>query len=232
VASDDAFLARAPVLRALEALGRPPATLEENGLARVVRALLVLPRCGGRRALGKGRKAHRGPCGLPAMIPAQTPAWRGSGMAHPWNSSPCMACRADGFGSHSGSENHARSNSESLAGRAARIPFRPVLQNLGHPALHVARDVHAARTAVDMPESETGICHGWIIQNWNKPCGMTWRRIFDRFVARLLSKRVYTIKISIALQRGKPHQMRFRARWRPVSGQVPSPPSMKLSDGF
>lgn len=129
----------------------------------------------------------------------RTPAWRGSGMAHPWNSSPCMACRADGFGSHSGSENHARSNSESLAGRAARIPFRPVLQNLGHPALHVARDVHAARTAVDMPESETGICHGWIIQNWNKPCGMTWRRIFDRFVARLLSKRAYTIKILIAL---------------------------------
>ena len=82
VASDDAFLARATVLRVLETLNRPPATLEENGLAHAVRALLVLPRCGGRRALGKGRKAHRGPCGLPAMIPAYAelphgavPAW-------------------------------------------------------------------------------------------------------------------------------------------------------------
>jgi hypothetical protein len=52
-----AFLARPPVLRVLEALSRPPATLEENGLARVVRTLFVLPRCGG-RALRKGCKAH------------------------------------------------------------------------------------------------------------------------------------------------------------------------------
>jgi len=90
VASDDALLARPPVLRVLEALSRPPATLEENGLARVVRALLVLPRCGGRRALGKGRKTHRGPCGLPAMIPAYAellhgavPAWLTLGILRP-----------------------------------------------------------------------------------------------------------------------------------------------------
>jgi len=85
----------------------------------------------------------------------RTPAWRGSGMAHPWNSSPCMACRADGFGSHSGSENHARSNSESLAGRGRTNTQRRA------PNVQIRSNDGGASASVALSFCETSLTH-WV----------------------------------------------------------------------
>ena len=47
----------------------------------------------------------------------------------------------------------------------ADIGHRPIAQHLDHAALHVARDIHAKRTPIDMAELEAGLGNGRVIEN-------------------------------------------------------------------
>jgi hypothetical protein len=47
----------------------------------------------------------------------------------------------------------------------AHVPRRPVAQHLGDAAFHLARDVHAARVAVDVAEREAGVGDGRVIDD-------------------------------------------------------------------
>src|SRR5205807_5706863 len=50
----------------------------------------------------------------------------------------------------------------------AHVAPRPVAQHFRDAALHLAGDVHAARTAVDVAEGEAGIGDRRIVEDWHE----------------------------------------------------------------
>jgi hypothetical protein len=50
----------------------------------------------------------------------------------------------------------------------ADVPLRPVAHHFGDPALHLARDVHAARAPVDVAECEASLCDRGVIDDRHK----------------------------------------------------------------
>ena len=78
----------------------------------------------------------------------------------------------------------------------AHVPLGPVAQHLGDAALHLARDVHAARAPVDVAEGKAGIGNSRIIEDRYEA-----RRVgHDRAVKQCLVPVRQTDQIDVALE--------------------------------